>query len=173
MSQDTPHDAATRPSTLPAMASSRLSVRSCRTTRHGLAPNASRTATSCCRPDARASVELATFAHAINSTQVTIAIKASSVPRTPATTLSSSGRIVIAMPVLVDGCSRSSRDAMAVISCCACASETPGRSRPNTRSERPSRSSRRAVSASGAQSSARVCQNGAKRNDGGITPTTV
>jgi hypothetical protein len=59
---------------------------------------------------------------------------------------------------------------MTAISLRACATETPSASRANTRSDRPLRSDRRGSSASGTQSSAWVCQNGAEQNWRGIYP---
>ena len=60
--------------------------------------------------------------------------------RMPDTTLSSSGRTVMPMPVLVCGYVRSSRAAMALSSACACATVAPSFSRPKSRSDRPTRS---------------------------------
>ena len=59
------------PATPPSRPSSTLSVSSWRTSRCQLAPSAVRTAISFCRPVARVSSRLATFAHAISSTSVT------------------------------------------------------------------------------------------------------
>ena len=138
-----------------------------------LAPIAARSAISLCRPDARASRPLATLAQAINSTKVTIAISASSVPRTFATTLSSSGWMVMSRRAFVCGNARASDAAIALISAWAWVSVTPAFRRAKTRSERPDRSVERAASDSGTHISARVCQNGAKRKLDGMTPSTV
>ena len=62
------------PAPAPASDSSRLSASNWRTSRPRPAPIETRTAISCDRLDARASRRLATFAHAISSTNPTIAI---------------------------------------------------------------------------------------------------
>ena len=56
-------------------ASSRLSVRSCRTSRDLVAPSDSRTDSSLCLVVARDSSRLATFAHTISSTSATIVVR--------------------------------------------------------------------------------------------------
>ncbi len=114
--QPIPQTASTKPTSAPENASSTLSVNSCRTTRARPAPSALRTAISRSRPDARASSVLATFAHAMSSTNVTIVRSATSVPRIPDTTLSRSGRTVMPSPVFDSGYERSSCDASPVIS---------------------------------------------------------
>ena len=58
-----------------------LSVSSCRTTRHESAPSATRTAISFWRTAARASSRLATFAHAMSSTNATDAVMIISIGR--------------------------------------------------------------------------------------------
>ena len=69
--RDTPAHASPMPITPPAAPISRLSVRSCRTSRPRPAPIAARSAISRSRTDARASSRFATFVHAISSTQAT------------------------------------------------------------------------------------------------------
>ena len=66
------HAETARPSAPPASARTRHSTRSCRTSRARLAPRARRRATSRCRDEARASIRLATFAHAMSNTRPTI-----------------------------------------------------------------------------------------------------
>ena len=63
-----PHHASGSASAPPIEASTRLSVRNCRTSRPRLAPNARRTAISRRRPEARASSRLATLAQATSNT---------------------------------------------------------------------------------------------------------
>ena len=172
-SQWIPQIASTRPAIAPTTASRTLSVSSCRITCARPAPSAVLTAISRWRPEARARSVFATLAQAISSTNVTIAMSASSVLRIPETTLSSSGRTVMPRRVFVSGCASSRREARPLISACACRTVTPSLSRPKSRSDRPDRSSSLLASESGTHISARVCQNGANRNPGGMTPTTT
>src|SRR5262245_43135622 len=67
--QSTLHDASKTPNAPPKPASSMLSVNNCLTRQNRPAPIALRTAISLCLAPARASVRLATFAHAINNTK--------------------------------------------------------------------------------------------------------
>ena len=65
--------------------------------------------------------------------------------------------------VFVAGCVRASPAARPVISACAAETVTPSLSLPNSRSDRPPRSSSLLASDSGTHISARVCQKGANR----------
>ena len=65
----------TRPMAAPSEASTRLSVSICRIKRGRLPPRARRSAISLRRESARPSSRLATFAHAINSTTATAAMR--------------------------------------------------------------------------------------------------
>ena len=76
------------PARRPAPASSRLSVSICRDSRHRLAPMAARTASSRCRPMARASSRFATFTQATSNTMPTAATRTTSACRTSPTTYS-------------------------------------------------------------------------------------
>ena len=143
-------------------------------TRARPAPRAVRTAISRWRPDARASSVLATLAQAMSSTNVTIVSSAMSVPRIPDTTLSRSGRTVMPRPVFDPGYARSSSAAMRghlglSLSHADAVLQSPEQSK---RSAGPIVAVAPA-SDSGTHISARVCQNGAKRNPGGMTPTTT
>ena len=77
-----------QPSTVPPSASSTLSIRSCRTTRHRLAPSAARIAISRSRAVDRASSMLATLAQAISNSSATAAPSVNSVLRNGPTMLS-------------------------------------------------------------------------------------
>ena len=72
-STSTAHPATTMAQTVPAAASTRLSIMSWRISRQRLAPSAARTATSRSRALARASSRLAMFAHVISRTRPTAA----------------------------------------------------------------------------------------------------
>ena len=77
----TPATARPKPA-MPAMsASMTLSTSNCRTTRHRLAPSATRTEISCVRCADRASKRLATFAQAISSTKATAPCSARKISR--------------------------------------------------------------------------------------------
>ena len=88
-------DAKTTPTTPPQTASSALSVSSCRTSRPRPAPSAARIASSRSRPSIRASVRLATFAHAISRTMPVMPSRISSISRAP---LVSASRTSTAVP---------------------------------------------------------------------------
>ena len=98
-----PHAAITKPSPPPASASSMLSVRSCRTILPRPAPSAARTANSRLRPIERARRRLATFTHAIKSTNPTAASNTSSSRRTSPTSCSLSGMSVAPIPLSESG----------------------------------------------------------------------
>ena len=78
----TRNQASASPSAPPIADSSRLSVSSWRVSRPRLAPIAARTVSSRCRARPRDRQRLATFAHAISSTQATPAARTSSAART-------------------------------------------------------------------------------------------
>ena len=63
------------PNAPPSEESSRLSVSSCRTSRARVAPSDRRTEISFCRPVARESSRLATFAHTMSSTSTTTIVR--------------------------------------------------------------------------------------------------
>jgi hypothetical protein len=63
-----PTYASASPLAPPTSASMRLSTSRARTIRREPAPSAARMASSCCRPSARTSIRVATFAHAISIT---------------------------------------------------------------------------------------------------------
>src|SRR5262249_37284603 len=69
-----PQPARGTPTAAPSAAMTNAAVRSWRTSRPRLAPTARRMPISRCRPEARASSMLATFAHAISSTSPTTTI---------------------------------------------------------------------------------------------------
>ena len=79
-----------RPTADAGTASTRLSIASCRATRHRPAPSDSRTAISRCRASARASSRLVTFAHATSRTRP----NAATINANSASTGPSSGRRV-------------------------------------------------------------------------------
>ena len=87
--------ATARPMSVPAIASTRLSVISCRTIRRRLAPSASRIATSRSRPSPRTSIRFARLTHTISSTDATAAPRSSTERRIRGSTRwSSSGTAV-------------------------------------------------------------------------------
>ena len=85
ISASMPNCASSSPKPPPIAASTRLSATSWRTMRQRLPPMAARTASSRSRAEARTSSRLATFAHAISSTNTTAPISATSCGRTSAT----------------------------------------------------------------------------------------
>ena len=90
-SSSRPHNASRDPSAPPTTASKTLSVRSWRATRHLPAPSAARIAISRSRAVVRASIRLATFAHAISKTNPTVPSSTSSAGRVLPTMRSYSG----------------------------------------------------------------------------------
>jgi len=114
----------------PATASSTLSVSICRPIRQRAAPSERRTAISCARPAARASIRLARLTHAISSIAVTAPSSTYNIGRAVDTSVSNSGRTVAPLPLLVLGYSCSSWRAMPLISAVAASTVTPLRRRP-------------------------------------------
>ncbi len=96
-----PQLASTRPIAPPTTASTRLSVRSWRTSRIWLPPRAVRTAISRSRAVARASSRLATLAQPIRSTKPTAPSRIRSAGRTSPTTCSASGSTTGCQPAPV------------------------------------------------------------------------
>ena len=132
-SSRTPHHASARPAAAPASASSRLSVRSCRTTRQRPAPSAARIASSRRLPPARISSRLATFAHATSRTSVTAPSRISSGSREEPVSCSRIGTTAAPTFSLLSGYCFSRRLAITCRSACACAAEMPGLSRARAR----------------------------------------
>jgi hypothetical protein len=129
----TPHRAMITPPVPANSASTTLSVSICLISRTRPAPTAARTTSSRPRDAARASSRLATFAHAISSTNATAASSTNNVWRVSPTTTSCTGTIAIPLSLLLTGYCCDSRDAIPVISACACSIETPGASLPTPR----------------------------------------
>ena len=133
-SASTPHCASSRPKAPPSAASTRLSVRSCRTRHQREAPSAARTAISFSRVAARDRSRLATLAIAISSTNPTATISISSAGRTSPTMNSFIGSAAKAQS---DFCG--SGQALRTSPCIAtnsapnCCGETPGLSLPTSR----------------------------------------
>ena len=86
------HIATSTPATPPMAETVTLSISICCTSRPRVAPTARRTDSSFCRPDARARSSVATFAHAISSTNPTAPSSTSSGVRTSPTSDSRSAR---------------------------------------------------------------------------------
>ena len=128
----TPQTASKTPDAPPARATSALSVSNCRISRQRPAPRAARTAISSCLPDARARSRLATFAHAISSTNPTAPAKITSDARMLATKSSFRGRTCATQPFLSSPGARKSWCARVSSSACASWRETPGFNRPTT-----------------------------------------
>ena len=128
--------ASSRPMALPATAMSELSVNSCRTSRARVPPIAARIASSRCRATLRDRSRLATLAHAISRTSAAAAATIDSAGRAVTVMSSPSGRACTAgaPPVpkknSVELCRGAAR-AAAVPSASACATVTPGLSRPS------------------------------------------
>ncbi len=133
-SRRTSHHASTRPSALPAIENTALSVNSCRTIRARLPPTAARMASSRCRVTPRESRRFVTLAHAIRSTSATATARTDNAGRAGAVMSSTSARACTTTgPPLpkknsVSRCLGAAR-AAAVPSASACASVTPGFSR--------------------------------------------
>ncbi len=120
------------PSVAPPSATSTLSVRSWRITRHASAPRATRTAISFDRAVARASSRLATLAHAMRSTKPTAAIMMSRTGRMLPTWKSRRLCTSTPQPVFDCGYCVSSVAAMRRRSVCTWSLVTLGLSRPIT-----------------------------------------
>ena len=157
-----------RPAAPPATASTRLSVRSCRTSRQRPAPSAPRSDISDSRAAARAKRTWATFTQAMRSTSATAAKSSRIAGRTSPTTISLSGVTVTWR--LVPGNDASSVPVSAVIASRAASIDVPGCSRANTRRLLPVRCVARAVRSSGPHNSLRVAQNGANRSPAASPP---
>ncbi len=169
-SSQTPMYAIARPSGAAARPSSMHSVSNCFTRRARPAPSAALTQNSRCRPEARASIRFATFAHAISNTIVTAPIIVSTTSRTSSGMNSSdNGAAVALQPSLVPGCSLASTVAIDASSDRACARSTPGFRRPIAICERLLLGSLSAIGPIGIHA---VWFSG-KLNFGGITATTV
>ena len=126
-----PQIASNIPPSPPAAAISRLSVSNWRTRRERLAPRAARTANSCSRVVALASIRLARFAQAISRTNPTAPSRISSACLTSPTSCSRTGITFAPMPLLT-GNSFSTSEATPDISACACGTVTPGFRRATT-----------------------------------------
>ena len=169
-SSQTPRYAIARPSGAEARPSSTHSVSNCFTRRARPAPSAARTQNSRCRPDARASIRFATFAHAISNTIVTAPIIVNSTSRTSSGMNSSdSGARRCAPAVAGAGCSLASTAAIDASSDRACAMSTPGFRRPIAICERLLLGSLSAIGPIGIH----AFWFSGKLNFGGITATTV
>ena len=117
----------------PVLASTRLSLRTCRTIRRRPAPRAERMANSRERAAARASKRLATFAQHMSRTRPTTPRSRTAVSlSSPPMTRSRKGSAVATCPLFVPGVSRASESATAEISTRAASRATPGFSRPMT-----------------------------------------
>ena len=125
-----PHDASTTPTAPPANARQTLSVSACRRMRARLAPSAARTANSRDRRVNRARMRLLTLAHAMSSTNVTIARRSTSVGCRLPTRSSLSGTTLKPTPLFASGYAAASDLAMVSISARASARPTSGRRRP-------------------------------------------
>ena len=159
-------------------ASVRLSISSWRVMRQLLAPSDSRMAISCCRPKARASIKLVTFAHAMSSTSPNADISnESSVSIGPVSgmcvardsTRTASG--ALSEPAGNRCRSQTSSQAR------TCRSVLPSRTRPMTRSDglslllHTSAAPNARAIVSGAQKP--INSSPASPNPGSVTPTTV
>jgi len=113
------------------MARRTLSVSIWRIMRPRPAPRAARTAISFCRDAPRASIRLATFAHAISSTQPTAASRISKAGRAGPATRSFSGTTSTPRGALPAYC-LFKRLTIVLISACASARDTRGLSRAMT-----------------------------------------
>ena len=120
------HTARNNPSNPPVNESTTLSVNNCRTTRMRLAPSAARMAISLCRDIARASSRLATFAHAIKSTQPTAPNRINKAGRMSPTSASSVGSTPVLLCKFLSGYCCSRRALIEAISAVACSLDTPG-----------------------------------------------
>ena len=129
----TPQRAMITPPVPASSASTTLSVSICRIRRRRPAPTAARTTSSRPRAAARASSRLATLAQAISNTNATAASSTNNVCRVSPTTTSCSGTAAMPLSALLSGYCCARRDAMADISDCACAGDTPGASLPTPR----------------------------------------
>ena len=99
----TPNRAIIRPIAPPIKERTKLSVRSCRTARERLAPNAIRIANSRVRPAVRVSKRLATFAEAISNTRHTAPNNISNVRLTSPINACRSGTTDIPKPLFASG----------------------------------------------------------------------
>jgi hypothetical protein len=120
------------PSVPPATASRKLSVRNCRTMRSREAPIASRTATSRCRAEPRASSRLATLAQAISNTKPTAPSIVRKTGRTSRAMRSFMGTTHADWLRLVSPCRCSSPRMKVDRRASACSTLTPGASRADT-----------------------------------------
>ena len=125
--------ASSNPAEPPTVASTMLSVRSCRTTRHLSAPSARRSAISRSRVTPRASNRLATLPQQINSKKATAAVSITSdfsirPLRSPINSCRSQMALTV-QPARSRGYSRSSSFAIAFNSASVCGKVTPGLSR--------------------------------------------
>ncbi|MCG3160997.1 MAG: hypothetical protein JMDDDDMK_02110 [Acidobacteria bacterium] len=140
------------------------------------APNAARTATSRCRPAARASSRLATFAQAISKTIPTAPSSTNKARRISPVNCVRSGT-TLTPQLALKSYERSNWPPMTFISACACSNVTPGLSLATDMAKRPRRCFIDSSICHGAHISAilRVieppltCQ----LKSAGITPTTV
>ena len=144
-SRSDPQKDSRRPAAAPAPASTRLSVNNCRTSRARDAPTAARMLISSERPAPRASIRLATFAHAMTRTRpVTVrrsAASGKSSPRSAGDSPDEARETTAVRPLFVSGYVCSSLAAMAVTAAPACCAVVPGSRRPITRSHNVPRSS--------------------------------
>ena len=98
-----PQLATTNPSPPPVIASSRLSIRDCRSSRHRPAPSAARIVNSRIRPVERTSNRLLTFTQAISKTKPTAPSSSHRVGPMPPIILALSEKILASLPLLVSG----------------------------------------------------------------------
>ena len=135
-----PHQASSRPSAAPPIASTALSVSIWRMMRRLLPPSVARTAISRPRAEARTSNRFATLLHAISSTNPTALSRASSTGRAWSTTSLCMEFTTMCMLLLACAWYISlRRPAKASISCCARSGVTPSFSRATTVSHAASR----------------------------------
>ncbi len=167
-----PTAAQATPPQAPSTATTRPSSSAPPSSLASVAPSAARTASSDCRVVIRATTSIARLTEAISNSPAARPNTASSSGRIGPTAFSCRSIALVVRPVLVSGQSRARRSLTPASSARAWATDTSSRSRANTRSDRPPRSVARSASDKGTQASAFVCQNGAKRNAGGMTPTT-
>ena len=172
-----PNAASASPARAPIAESSSDSARACRARTTLLPPSAARTACSLSRCDARTSMRLATFAHAMSRTKMPDHISATSAGFTSFTRSAAIGSTRKCIPAVSLSWKRPRRsDATASTSDCACAAVAPSRRRP-TRLRIPSvrdalsQSRRSAAYMSGLRST--LCDGAnSSSNPGPATPTT-
>ncbi len=116
----TPHAANTAPSTAPPMASTKLSVTHCCTSRQRLAPSAARTANSFSCAVARASIMFTTLAQAISSSMPTAPRSKSNAGRIRSVTAACSGTSVASFAVMScdSPCTRRVTWLISAMACC-------------------------------------------------------